>query len=80
MGDDTANSDDGPSFLTALVAGGLAGTSVDVAAYGWAYDAELIFFEVTDDPLRFSVQREGVFGQVNARSRKHAHHEPDHYR
>ena len=36
------------------------GTTVDVAAYDWEYEDGAIVFEVTDDPLGFSIQREGV--------------------
>ena len=36
------------------------GADVNVAAYGWEYEDDAIFFEVTDEPLRFSVRREGV--------------------
>ena len=43
------------------------GTTVDAAAYAWEYDDDAILSEVTDDPLRFSIQREGVSRTANAR-------------
>ena len=38
------------------------GTLVSVGAYGWEFDGDLggIMFEVTEDHLRFRIQRQGV--------------------
>ena len=44
------------------------GTTVVVAAYVWEYEDDAILFKVTDDALRFSIQREAHPEQVNAQS------------